>query len=303
MVLPKLLLAQVAHVIAAGRHHLGQLQRRLAPAPLAVLEMILNAWAAQAITAAADLRIADVLAKGPLTAEELAAAVGADADALSRLLRALISRGIFRQNRDGRYGLNPLADTLRTDAEVSVAAMARFVGAPQHREHWSHLTEAIRTGQPVIPALRGKPLFEYLADEPEFAEIFNDAMTSGSEAVIGSVIAGYDFGRYATIVDGGDAYVLKSVIHDWPDEDAVRILGNVRSAAGAGKTVLLVENVIPRNNREFAGKWTDLEMLVVAGARERTAAEYDRLLAQAGFRMTRVVATASSFSVVEALAI
>jgi hypothetical protein len=354
--------AQLVRAIEIVRHHLGQLQQRLIPPPAAMMEMITNAWAAQAITAAADLGIADALANGPLSGDELASAVNADADTLSRLLRALITRGIFRQHPDGRYNLTPLANTLRSNAEVSLAAFARWVGSPQHREHWSHLTDAIRTGRAVVPALRGKPIFDYLADEPELAEIFNRAMTSVSELAIASVIAGYDFSPYATIVDvggghgrllsavlgtapdargilfdlphvvagapavleehhvadrvrvvegsffdaipdGGDAYVLKNIIHDWPDDDAVQILGNVRKAAGVGKHVLLVEFVIPRHDREFLGKWGDLEMLVGAAARERTAAEYGRLLKRAGFDMTRVVEMASPFSVVEATAI
>jgi hypothetical protein len=243
-----------------------------------------------------------------------------------------------------------------------MAAMARWVGAAQHREHWSHLAEAVRTGRAVIPELRGKPVFEYLADEPELAEIFNHAMTSASELSIAPVTAAYDFSPYATIVDvgggrgrllaailaatpaargvlfdlpqvvagaptllreyhahdrvrivegsffervpdHGDAYVLKHVIHDWPDDDAVRILRNVRAAAGMGKRVLLVEWVIPNHDREFPGKWSDLEMLIAASARERTADEYGQLLNRAGFHMTRVVETASPVSIVEATAI
>ncbi|OBG27973.1 methyltransferase [Mycobacterium sp. 852002-51057_SCH5723018] len=354
--------AQVVPVIEIIRHRIGQLSRRMVPPPAAMLEMITNAWAAQAITAAADLGIADALAKGPLSADELAAAVNANADTVSRLLRALISRGVFRQRRDGRYELTPLAETLGTGGDVSLRALARFLGSPQQREHWSHLTDAIRTGRAVVPELRGKPVFEYLAEEPEFAAIFNSAMTSMSELAIAAVTAAYDFSRYATIVDvggghgrllaaileatshargilfdlpqvvagahdilaerhvrdrveviagsffdaipdGGDAYVLKNVIHDWPDDDAAHILGNVRKAAAAGHHVLLVEFVIPRHKREFFGKWADLEMLVVAGARERSTGEYARLLDRAGFRMSRVVKTASPFSVVEAIAI
>jgi DNA-binding transcriptional ArsR family regulator len=354
--------AQVARMVDIGRHRLGQVQQRMVPAPVVVMEMITNAWAAQAITAAADLGIADALAKGPLPIDELASAVNADADAVGRLLRALASRGLFRLRRDGSYELTPLGDCLRKDAEVSLRGLARFVGAPQHREHWSHLTEAIRTGRPAVPELRGKPMFEYLADEPEFAEIFNDAMTSVSELAIAPVVAGYDFSRYDTIVDvggghgrllaaileatptargvlcdlshvvtgappvlternvqdrvrivpgsffdavpdGGDAYVLKHVIHDWPDDDAVQILGNVRKAADAGKHVLLVEFVIPGHDREFLGNWGDLEMLLVVGARERTRAQYGRLLDRAGFRMKRVVETGSPFSVIEAVAV
>jgi hypothetical protein len=323
------------------------------------MEMVVETWAAQAITAAAELGIADELAKGPLSAEDLATAVKADPEALRRLLRALISRGIFRQRRDGRYDLTPLADTLRRDAEVSMVGWARWLGSPQHREHWSHLIDAIRTGRSVIPELRGKPAFDYLASEPELGEIFNQAMTSASHLSIAPVIAAYDFSRYGTVVDvggghgrllaailtatpgargilfdqpqvvagapallaehhvedrvhvvegsffdaipgGGDAYVLKSVIHDWPDEDAVRILRNVRAAAGDGAHVLLIELVIPEHDREFMGNWIDLEMLLALDARERTADEYGRLLSRAGFRMTRVVQTASPLSIVEA---
>jgi hypothetical protein len=353
----------VVRAIEVVRHQLGQLHRRMVPPQAAMMELITNGWAAQAITAAADLGIADALANGPLSGDELATAVDAEADTVRRLLRALIGRGVFRQLRDGRYDLTPLADTLRSEGDVSLRAFARFIGTPQEREHWSHLTKAIRTGRAVVPELRGKSAFEYMAEDKELDEIFNDAMTDASGLAIGPVIAGYDFSRYATIVDvagghgrllaailtatpgargilfdqphvvagaaallkqhdvadrvqlaegsffdavidGGDAYVLKHIIHDWPDDDAVQILRNVRIAAGSGKHVLLVEFVLPeRADRDFIGHWLDLEMLIGAGARERTPAQYDLLLSRAGFRMTRVVATASPISVVEAVAI
>jgi O-methyltransferase domain/Dimerisation domain len=354
--------ATVARVVDRARHHLNRLHQRMVPAHAAIMDLITAAWTAQAITAAADLGVADALARGPLSAAEMAAAVNANPDALSRLLRALITRGIFRQRRDGRYELTPLADILRSDADVSMAAMARWVGSPEDREHWSHLTDAIRTGRAVIPELRGKPVFEWLADEPALAEIFNHSTTSASELSIAPLIAAYDFSPYPTIVDvggghgrllaailaatpaargvlfdlpqvvagaptvlrehhggdrvrivggsffervpeDGDAYVLKHVIHDWPDDDAVHILRNVRAAAGAGKRVLLVELVIPRHNRDFLGKWTDLEMLIGAAAREHSAGEYGQLLNRAGFQMTRLVQTASPFSIVEGTAI
>jgi C-methyltransferase len=101
---------------------------------------------------------------------------------------------------------------------------------------------------------------------------------------------------------GGDAYILKNVIHDWPDDRAVQILRNVRAATATGTTVLLVEFVMPNHNREFPGKLVDLQMLVEVGARERTASEYRHLLEQAGLRMTRVLQTAGPFSLVEAKA-
>jgi C-methyltransferase len=285
--------------------------------------------------------------------------VGADADALRRLLRALIGKGIFRQRRGGRYELNSLAGALRSDAPISMSWAARFYGSGEQRERWTLMVDSIRTGGSVVPALRGKESFDYLAGHPELAELFNQTMTSVSQLTDGTVVAGYDFSVYPTIVDvggghgpllaailagapasrgvlydlprvvvnapslfrehkvadrvriaegsffdgvpaGGDAYILKNIIHDWPDEKAVQILRNVRAVAGPRATVLLVELVIPKHYRDFPGKWVDLEMLLNLGARERTAAEYRDLLSQAGFQMTRVVRTASPLSVVEA---
>ncbi|MEB3982364.1 methyltransferase [Mycobacterium sp. 663a-19] len=353
---------RVARAVERARQHLSRLRQRSAPPAAVMLELILNAWVAQAITSAADLGVADALADGPLFGEQLADRVGADADALRRLMRALIGIGIFTQRGDGRYALTPLASTLRTDAPVSMAGMARWVGSPQHREHWSHLTEAIRTGRPVLPRLRGKPAFEYLVEEAELGGIFNSAMTNLSEFATLPLTAAYDFSAFGTIVDvggghgrllaailqtapnsrgvlfdlpevvadapellrkygvgdrvrieegsffdsapeGGDAYVLKNVIHDWSEEDAVRILKNVRTAARPGTRLLLCEFVIPDHDRDFHGKWVDIEMLVVAGARERTADEYGRLFDQTGFRLNRVVDTVSPLSIVEATAV
>ncbi len=324
-------------------------------------ELILAAWMSQGITAAADLGVADALTDGPLPVDELAGKVGANPDALRRLLRALISRGIFALRDDGRYELNSMAELLRSDAPVSMAAMARFVGSRHHREHWSLLTEAIKSGGSVVPALRGKDFFDYLSDEPEFAQIFNDAMTGLSGSAIGPVVDAYDFTQFGTIVDvagghgrllaailasapnargvlydlpeviagagpllresgvaervrlaegsffdyvppGGDAYVLKHIIHDWDDDPSVQILRNVRSAAAAGATLLLVERVITEDDDGSIAKWTDMEMLIINSGRERTATEYRRLLDESGFQLTRVVDTASRFSIVEARA-
>jgi C-methyltransferase len=351
--------AKLARVVERVRHHLYRLNQRLTPAPAAMIEMILAGWTSQAITVAAQLGVADALADGPLPIDELAVRVEADADALRRLLRALISRGIFRLRRDGRYELNSLADTLRSDAAVSMKSAARFYGSQEQRERWTLLVDSIRTGNAVVESLRGKESFDYFAENPELAQLFNETMTSISEMTDATVVAGYDFSAYPTIVDvggghgpllaailaaapasrgvlydlpmvvanapsllreqgvadrvaiaegsffdsvpgDGDAYVLKNIIHDWNDEKAGQILRNVRAAAGPRATVLLIEFVIPEHDRDFPGKWVDLEMMLNLGARERTAAEYRNLLSQAGFRMTRVVQTASPLSVVEA---
>jgi O-methyltransferase domain/Dimerisation domain len=359
---PKVPPAKVVRALERARHVIGRVHRRSVPPVGAMLEMILWAWRVQGISVAAELKVADALADGPLTAEELASRVGADPDALARLMRALISEGIFKRRRDGRFALNALGKTLQWDAPMSMAGMARMVGNTHYREHWSLLADAVRTGEAVPPKLRGMTGWEFAEQNPEFAAIFNDAMTSVSEFAVGPVVAAYDFSPYRTIIDvggghgrllaaivaatpgargvlydlpqvvdgapellakhgvadrvrveggsflesvpaDGDAYVLKNVIHDWPDADAATILRNVRTAARTRSTLLLVEFVIPSHDREFIGKWADMEMLVQVAARERTADEYRKLYEQAGFEMTRVVPTAGPISVIEGRAV
>jgi len=103
---------------------------------------------------------------GPLTADELGRRVGADPDAVARLMRLLISRGIFRRRSGDRFALNALGDTLRSDAPVSMAGAALFYGSKQHREHWTALVESVRTGKASVPAIRGMEFFEYLTEDP-----------------------------------------------------------------------------------------------------------------------------------------
>src|SRR5882757_2796053 len=144
---------KLVRLVERARHRLAVIHLRMVPPYAAMMELIVSAWTSQAIAVGVELGIADALDKGPLRLEELASRVEADPDALRRLLRALIGRGVFRQRRDGRYALNPLADTLRSSAPFSAAGLARMVGSRQHREHWSYLTDAIRTGEAVIPAV------------------------------------------------------------------------------------------------------------------------------------------------------
>lgn len=99
---------------------------------------------------------------------------------------------------------------------------------------------------------------------------------------------------------GADAYILKSILHDWDDERAVAILRVCRAAMPAHGTLLLVEHVLAPGNTPDPGKVQDLNMLVVLGGRERTAAEFNALLGAAGFTLTRIIPTAAPVSVIEA---
>ena len=99
---------------------------------------------------------------------------------------------------------------------------------------------------------------------------------------------------------GGDAYVMKHIIHDWDDSQALRILKNIGKAMTPDGRVLLIESVISERNTPDFGKLMDIEMLVSPGGKERTARQYEELLQRAGMKLTRIIPTASPYSVIEA---
>jgi O-methyltransferase domain len=95
--------------------------------------------------------------------------------------------------------------------------------------------------------------------------------------------------------------VLKHIIHDWEDAKAAAILRNIHRAARPSAKVILLECILAPGNDPGFIKWLDLEMLLLPGGRERTEEEYRSLLANAGFKLTRVVPTKSPVCVIEAV--
>lgn len=108
---------------------------------------------------------------------------------------------------------------------------------------------------------------------------------------------------FAAVPSGGDCYVMKHIIHDWKDEQALAILRNVRSAIADGGKVVLVECVLDDSPAPHPAKLLDIEMMALVGGKERTADEFAALLAAAGFRMERVIPTKSPVALIEATAV
>lgn len=114
-----------------------------------------------------------------------------------------------------------------------------------------------------------------------------------------SVVAGDMFDH---IPPGESLYILKTVIHDWDDDSAVRILRNCREAMSIDSRLLLIESIVPEGNEPHPSKFMDLNMLVLThGGRERTAAEYRALLRASGFELSRIIATPSPMSLLEGI--
>ena len=110
---------------------------------------------------------------------------------------------------------------------------------------------------------------------------------------------GIDFFR--SVPDGGGVYVLKSVLHNWDDDECVAILQTCRRAMSRHARLVVAERVVPVGDAPSEAKLFDVNMLVVTGGRERTEREYGALLEQAGLRLTRVIATRSALALVEAV--
>src|SRR5262249_2901329 len=94
---------------------------------------------------------------------------------------------------------------------------------------------------------------------------------------------------FQSVPGGGDAYILKKILHDWSDDEAVRILQSCRRAIAPHGKVLIIECVVQPSNQPDPAKWMDLNMLVLLTGRERTAAEFGELYSRAGFKLSRIV--------------
>lgn len=124
-----------------------------------------------------------------------------------------------------------------------------------------------------------------LFDRPEMVAIAEENLRSCGLDQRSRVIGG-DF--FESVPEGGDTYVLSSVLHDWERDDCVRILKNVRRAMGTSSRLLLVEVVLPDDDSWSAGVMLDINMMVITGGRERTKSDWQSLVDESGFRLETV---------------
>ncbi len=112
-------------------------------------------------------------------------------------------------------------------------------------------------------------------------------------------LQGGDF--FKSVPAGADGYIMKYIIHDWQDEEAIKILSNIKEAMNDLGRVLLVESVVRERNEPDLAKILDIEMLVSPGGKERTAKEYADLFRASGLRLSRIIPTRSPYSIIEAV--
>jgi hypothetical protein len=326
------------------------------PEPMQMLQMLGAFQISQALYVVAKLGLLTVLADGPRSIGELAAATGAKADVAGRLIRALAPLGIFRTD-GGRVEATPLGLTLAEGRPGSVRDIALF-WMETHYAPFGELLHTAMTGENAATAHYGKPFMDWTASSPATAELMTRAMASVTQSLRAGMFDNYSlpegnlvadiggadgsmlcqllarepdrrgivFDRPETVpaarktlaghglagrvdiqpgdffesVPGAEVYVLSYILHDWDDESCLRILRTVKTAAAPGARLVIVETVIPPGDTPHLAKIIDLTMLAMTTGRERTAGEYETLLATAGFTMDRIAPSPTPFSFIEA---
>jgi hypothetical protein len=329
------------------------------PAHVGVLQLLNGAFVAGAVSCLAQLGIPDLVEAAPKSAEELARQIGADPQALYRLMRATASVGMLSEEPDGKFSQTPMSAVLRSNATPSLRSFAMMGGRDWHGRGWSHLEYCVRTGRQALEQIYGAHLFEFLKQHPEEGQIFNDAMTELSMIDGPAVAEAYNFEGIRSIVDvggghglllatilernlplrgtlyevphvidgakngplkalmerctfasgdmfsstpaGADAYIMKHIIHDWPDDLCVRLLKACRKGVNSGGKLLVVDSVIQPDNEFSPGKFFDLEMLIFPSGCERTEEQFRALLTAAGWQLNRIIPTTAADSIVEAV--
>jgi hypothetical protein len=215
------------------------------PPSASLLQMMTGYWISKAIYVAAKLGIADLIAEGPRSAAELAAATQTQVDALYRVLRALASVGIFSEVAPGRFALTPMAALLRSDTPNSMRALAIMYAEEQYRA-WGDVLYSVRTGEPAFEHAFGARYFDYLATASEASEVFNQAMVGWTAQVIDAVVTAYDFSPFGTVVDvgGGHGALLAAILTSNPT--ALGILFDLPHVVEGAESFLAASGVAQR---------------------------------------------------------
>jgi len=183
-----------------------------------LVQLLHGHWISQALYVAAKLKLADLLAFGPRTVADLAAETQTNERCLFRLLRTLASLGIFLEQQGERFTLTPLAEGLRSDLPDSQWALAVMAGEEAYFA-WGHLLHSVKTGETGFVKQYGRPIFDYLADHPEQAAIFDRAMTGVHGHETQPMIDAYPFGECQVLADlgGGNGSVLSTILTRHPN--------------------------------------------------------------------------------------
>jgi DNA-binding transcriptional ArsR family regulator/precorrin-6B methylase 2 len=225
--------------------------------------------ASAVIGALARLDVADALAAGPLSGDDLAGSTGADPRALARLLDATLSLGLVTRDEDGRYRLTESGELLRADAEGSLKRLAVVSTEDWRWAAYGRLDHALRTGEPGFVAAHGRRLWDFLAAHPEAAASFTESLERLGAARDQALVATVDLAGADLLVDvgGGSGGLVCAVIEAHPALQAVLFdlpgalegaLEQARALAAAGRCELVAgdfREAVPPGGDVYVLSW------------------------------------------------
>jgi O-methyltransferase domain/Dimerisation domain len=189
----------------SDRHFSAEKQPAAIPAHVQLMHMATGCWISQLVSTAANLSIADHLAGGPKSASDIAEAVRCNPLALHRFMRALANFGILTRVGEQKFALTPLGEALKSGAPGAARSTVLMTAGPLVWKCFEQLQYSVETGQTAMEKIFGLPLFDYLAQHPELASQFSEAMVGIHSAEPAAVAASYDFSALEVIVDVGGA--------------------------------------------------------------------------------------------------
>lgn len=172
--------------------------------------------ATQMVRAVTELRIPDLVSEAPLSADDLAASTGVQAEPLRRILRCLVAVGVFVETEEGSFGATPVSECFR-DQPGTLRGMALML--PNESYHaFGELMHTLRTGEPAFEHVFGMSRWEQLEHDAEKAATFNAAMQFGTEQVRDAVASSYHFADMGSVVDvgGGCGTLIAGVLRANP---------------------------------------------------------------------------------------
>lgn len=211
-----------------------------------VLGLFIAKWIIGALRPLLQLNVPDLLSEGPLSASDIADATGTNVDALYRVLRCTAAAGILVEGEDGRFGLTPAAEGLRSDVPGNSRDMFLFGSDPMMWRPHENVLHTVRTGEPSFDNQFGMSFYEYLKENPVSKATFSRAMLQNSYSGSERILAEYDFGRFARIADvgGGAGQFLAKVLKRHPRSTGV--LCDQPQVVVEAKDVLQREGVMDR---------------------------------------------------------
>jgi ubiquinone/menaquinone biosynthesis C-methylase UbiE len=195
------------------------------PTQLAVAEHAHHLAAAHILSTIAELGVADQLCAGPQSAQELAAVLGCDPEALHRLLRAAAVFDFVRLDRQGRFHRTRATRVLHSGHPSATADWCRSVASPAQQAAWADLATSVRTGDPAFRRVHAMSMFEWFDQHPEEGALFSAGLGGLTRAEAPAIIAAYPFPKRGVVCDvaGGRGILLAEILKAGPELRGVLI--------------------------------------------------------------------------------